>query len=203
MSDNLSPNWPRKSDKAFTLGGSPADPALVAAFVLPTSGAYVVGFKDAADMVVMAAAHDDRNPDVLFFPVAYLYRHCLELTLKDLIRDSAASGAISVPEVSLERLLRQHRLCCLWERVRGAIEAVSPNEKRTTTDAVEQVVLEFDHWDPSGMAFRYPTDKSGKTLLSGDLKCVSLRNLKEKMDGVFNYLDGVSAVIEECDPGAA
>lgn len=203
MSENPSPNWPRKGDKAFTLSGSPADPALVAAFVLPTSGGYAVGFKDAADMVVEAAARDDRNPDVLFFPVAYLYRHCLELTLKDILRISAETGAIVVPELSLKRMLGRHDLRCLWERVREAIEAVWPEGERADVDSVESIILEYDNLDKSGQALRYPADKDGKPHLSTDLKCVSLHNLKKRMDGVFTVLEGVHAGIVAADPGPA
>src|SRR5689334_18233937 len=51
-------------------------------FYPPLPGA----FKLAADMILDAhlAANGSHN-DILLFPVLYLYRHCLELKLKDLL----------------------------------------------------------------------------------------------------------------------
>ena len=45
-----------------------------------------VAFKLAADMILDAhlAAKGSHN-DILLFPVLYLYRHCVELKLKDLL----------------------------------------------------------------------------------------------------------------------
>ena len=201
MADTPSLNWPRQGDRAFALDGSPADPLLVAAFILPSAGAYAVGFKDAADKVVEAAASEDRNPDLLFFPVAYLYRHSLELSLKHIVRMSARSGAISLPESELDELLGGHNLYCLWRQTRAAIEAVWPDGDKSDTDAVEKIILEFHGLDKSGQAFRYPTDKSGRPHLSSAPKCVSLQNLKKAFDTVDRFLDAAYAGIDYCDPG--
>lgn len=201
MSDPDNSNWPRTGDKAFTLNGHPSDPALVAAFVLPSAGGYAVGFKYAADKVIEAAENDDKNPDLLFFPVAYLYRHSLELSLKAIIEMSVMSRAISMPKDVLNELLGAHNLYCLWIRAREAIHAVSPDRDRTDTEAVEKIILEFHQLDKSGQAFRYPTDKFGKPHLATAQKCVSLQNLKKTMEAVDLFLDACCAGIEASDPG--
>lgn len=201
MADAPSFYWPRQGDKAFAVHGSPGDPSLVAAFVLPSTGGYAVGFKDAADKVVEAAASDDRNPDLLFFPVAYLYRHSLELSLKDIVRMSARSGAISPSEGDLDKLLGGHDLLCLWRQTRAAIEAVWPDGEKSDTDAVEKIILEFHGLDKSGQAFRYPTDKSGRPHVGSAPKCVSLQNLKRTFDAMDRFLDAAFTGIDGCDPG--
>lgn len=194
-------NWPQKGDKAFALPGHPADSSLLAAFILPSSGGYAVGFKEAADKIIEAAEHDDKHPDLLFFPVAYLYRHSLELSLKEIVEMSVKSGAIAVPDDVLAELLGGHNLYCLWNRTREAIQAVWPEGDHVDTKAVEKVILEFHRLDKSGQAFRYPTDKSGKPHLATAPQCVSLQNLKKVMDAVDRYLDASYAGIDYCDPG--
>jgi len=173
----------------------------VAAFILPSAGGYAVGFKDAADKVVEAAASDDRNPDLLFFPVTYLYRHSLELSLKDIVRMSARSGAIAVPGSVLTEMLGGHNLYCIWRQTRAAIEAVWPDGPKSHVDTVEKIILEFHGLDKSGQAFRYPTDKSGRPHLDSAPKWVSLQNLKRTFDAVDTFLDACYAGIDACDPG--
>jgi hypothetical protein len=48
---------------------------------------YRVGYRKAADALVLKAVNDETHPTErigFIYPVMFLYRHCIEITLKDL-----------------------------------------------------------------------------------------------------------------------
>ena len=188
--------WPKKGDRAFKPSLSPADNGRLEAFVMPSDGTYVVGFQRAADMIVDAAQSDDLNPDDLFFPVAHLYRHHLELMLKGLVRLGVRVGAFEKCEGCIA--IAHHNLHKVWNKAKQLIQKDSPDDDLR---AVEQVILEFHKLDPSGQAFRYARDKNGAQHLQDAPKCVDLANLKATMNAVSSFLDAAYAGIDNCDPG--
>lgn len=190
-------NWPKKGDRAFLPSISTADQARLEAFVLPSAEAYAAGFQRAADMIVDAAQSDDLNPDDLFFPVAYLYRHHLELMLKELVRLGTRLGAME----TCDDILGKHNLHKLWDRAKHLIKQVWPDSPDGELKAVEQVILELHKHDPSGQAFRYARDKNGAQHLQDAPKFVDLANLKATIDAVSRFLGAAYAGIDNCDPG--
>jgi len=163
-------NWPRTGDRAFH--ASP-DRGRIEAFIMPSDGIYLVGFQRAGDMLVDAAKADDRNPDDLFFAIAFLYRHHLELMLKGLVRLGLRSGAIE----SCDDILNGHNIHKLWNRVARLICEAWPDAPDDDFRAAEQLILEFHKLDPDGQSFRYATDKNGLRHLENAPKRVDLENL--------------------------
>jgi len=190
-------NWPEKGDRVFRSSLSPADQARLDAFVMPSEGMYLVGFQRAADMIVDAAQTDDKNPDDLFFPVAYLYRHHLELMLKELVRLGVRVGSLD----GCEEILGQHNLHKLWNKARELIKDVWPDSPDEDVKAAEKMILEFHKLDSSGQAFRYARQIDGTPCLQGAPPRVDLGNLRKAVDSVSRLLDASYAGIESCDPG--
>lgn len=190
MHDVLSFNWPKKGNRAFSMAVDRASPALLPCFIFATSGVYAVGFKSAADKII-EGIDMDRNPDVYFFPVAYLYRHYLELTLKNIVDIGRKAGAITVPQEQL----RTHNLHELWNLARKLIGGVSSEEDMMAIDAIQSVILEFHQLDERGDAFRYSTDNRGNRHLINAPEWISLATLKNTMDAVANFLEAAEAII--------
>jgi hypothetical protein len=190
-------NWPKKGDAAFKPSVPSAYQARLEAFVMPNDGAYLVGFQRAADMIVNAAKTDDRNPDDLFFPVAYLYRHHLELMLKELVHLGVRLGSLN----GCEDILVDHNLHKLWNKSKQLIKEVWPDSSDDDLKAVEQMILEFHKLDPTGQAFRYARDRNGSSHLQDGPQRVDLGNLKATVDAVSRFLDAAWTGIEYCDPG--
>jgi hypothetical protein len=186
-------NWPKKGDAAFKPSVPSADQARLEAFVMPYDGKYLVGFQRAADMIVDAAKTDDRNPDDLFFPVAYLYRHHLELMMKELVRSGSLDGC--------EDILGKHDLHKLWDKSKQLIKEVWPDSPDDDLEAVEQMILEFHKLDPTGQAFRYARARNGRSHLQDGPQRVDLGNLKATVDAVSRFLDAACAGIDYCDSG--
>jgi hypothetical protein len=190
-------NWPKKDDAALKPYVSSADQARFEAFVMPDEGKYLAGFQRAADMIVEAAKTDNRNPDDLFFPVAYLYRHHLELILKELVRLGVRLGSFN----GCDDILVEHNLHKLWNKSKQLIKEVWPDSPDDDIKAVEKMILGFHKLDPTGQVFRYARDKNGISHLQSAPQCVDLGNLKTTVDAVSRFLDAAYAGIDYCDPG--
>ena len=81
--------WPKTGNRAFAsaAGGREVHiPSIQSClYVFPQ---HASAFKIAAEILIDACESNSRvnHPDELFFPISYLYRHCIELKLKDLLR---------------------------------------------------------------------------------------------------------------------
>jgi hypothetical protein len=208
-------SWPKAGDRPFQGKG---DPNLLAIIRwqgpegqwLFTEENYATAFKVAADLIVDALAVPSipslgpvatggdypSNADHYFFPVAYLYRHCIELQLKALIRAAVSAGVVSDPGQSLYRkddLYGSHHLDELWTKAREALLARWAGAPGEPLDAAETVILDFDELDKCGQEFRYPHRKDGKKHLSSAPPAVNLEHLKEVVDGVHQFLGAANS----------
>ena len=190
-------NWPKRGDRVFRPSVPSAKQAQLEAFVMEWDGIHLIGFKRAADVLVEAAKTDDRNPDDLFFPVAYLYRHHLELKLKELVRLGRDSGSLD----GCDNILGEHNLHKLWNKAKQLIQQVWPDSPDDDLNAVEHMILEFHQCDRTSQAFRYPRDKKGAAHSHAGLQRVDLVSLKTAVDAVSTYLEASCDGIDACDPG--
>lgn len=72
-------------------------------------------YRDAADALVehVEKGRLGMHPEFVLFPVAYLYRHSLELMLKSLVEIISDSGAIQKQD-----LTKNHGLIRLWQIIK-------------------------------------------------------------------------------------
>lgn len=178
--------WPKKGNKAFaTVGNGKAFRLNDSFWKYPQ---HADAFLKAAEMVIAAYEDDRRDMDDLFFPVAYLYRHCLELKLKDLVR--VGIDLRFFQEAKVRELLGGHDLAKLWNQVKKLLDDAWPGADQSPVKGIEAVVNEFHQSDRDGQAFRYPADKSGKRHRHEKLpKAISLTTLRKTMEGVYRMLD--------------
>ena len=175
--------WPRRGDRLFRKGGR----GTLAAFTmasLRSEGLVATGFKNAADGLVEHVGRHGRD-DSLILPILFLYRHYIEMQLKDI--------ALHVHrwDGKGERYVRTHDLSLLV----SVLDHPDLNEAQTSPEdeearrAVRQCVLEFHRMDPRGTEMRYPE--------KAPLEQLDLGHLKSTMEGLANYLDAVSDQIQE------
>lgn len=192
--DELS--WPSTGDEAF---GPGSDKNLLSRTLArfdrfnSSSKDFLIadGFREAADRIIATLEEEKHfhNADMLVFPVAYLYRHSIELMLKQLISEGLSLHLLDDCE-SLQATLRGHNLSALWKHTRKAIEGFWPNSERADLEATEKTILAFDALDRSGQAFRYGKNIKGQPNLVDAPAQVELRELRRVMTGVFNLLGG-------------
>ena len=149
---------------------------------------YASSYKDAGDSLGEKALEGSRPLDLVIFPIVFLYRHYLELRLKEMI--------LSGSELATGRgeIKKEHRLDVLWQEVRKLLTDLWQNDTSTEIAAVENCIAEICRVDRESMGFRYPVDLNGKRLIAG-LEHVDVRNLRDVIRKIANFLDGSSSAL--------
>lgn len=191
--------WPKPGDILFRPDDDPQSDACLN-WALRGWDAYASGYLAAANLLVETVLKTGQRTDTLIYPVAFLYRHYLELRLKEII----VQGRMLLARQSDFKPV--HQLDVLWNSVRLILEKVWPNGPTIDLDAVENVILQFHDLDLNSFAFRYPVDRKDNATLSG-LKYVGPRNLRDVMRRTAGLLEASSSAISTyldemrgCDP---
>lgn len=150
---------------------------------------YARAYKEAAEKLISEVVRSQRGQDTLVYPIVFLYRHYIELRLKEIIQEG-------------RRLLEEpgnfpphHRIHDLWLTAMEIIEKVFENDEgKPDFGFVEHVLAEFSKYDPGSFSFRYPTDKEGNNPLFG-LQYTNVRHLAENVDRLAEILENISAGI--------
>ena len=192
--------WPKKGHRLFKVADD-HEPVLTAWNGLHMSNP-AEAFKEAADSVLRQAETESkdfrlRHPEMIL-PVCYLYRHSIELRLKDIVRAGVKLRFFEQHKV--EECLAGHSLATLWTKAKALICEVWKEEEPSPVKVVESVINEFHQLDRSGQTFRYARDKKGKPHDYGPIAMrVSSQNLRQTMDAVFNFIDGChSGLVDIC-----
>ena len=187
--------WPEPGDNVFSsTPGGRRENLCLGFYPLPEDWErlYVDGFKQAADCVVCArrAAPGPPYGDELLFPVAFLYRHYIELKLKQLLWYGQQLRLVPPGKI------KGHKLTPIWTKARTFLEERWAGADPTPLDAIEEVISEFEHIDPKGLGFRYHIALDDTPLLQQCPDRVSLARLKETMDKVYYFFDCCSDALE-------
>ena len=119
----------------------------------------------------------------------YLYRHSLELELKNLVR--FGSGLLDRNE-KLSNALSQHNLYELWNLVKKICEVAWPNSAPDESiSRIEELLLKLHAIDASGQNLRYSTDKAGNASQSSFPKFVELKNVSVIVGQVISLLNAM------------
>jgi hypothetical protein len=102
------------------------------------------------------------DPNYLVFPFAFVWRHYLELALKDIIIAGCESSGEDVKFLS-----NKHEIMKLWRQARPHIVECGPEDDPVLVN-VESCLKQFEDIDPWAVGFRYPVKK--------DLTTASLKN---------------------------
>lgn len=190
--------WPTKSMRALSSPRAKSgDPAFQRAhpFLFGPHSApfHARAFKEAADLIIEGLGVQRRRIDHLFYPVAYLYRHALEIQLKDMIRLGRDQGFFRSQAVG--KILGKHELFPLWESVRRLLEHEWKGAPSDPLDGIERVVRQFDRADPDGQNLRYELDRDEKPNRYERIpKQVSLKKLRRTMAATFGLLETCQAI---------
>jgi hypothetical protein len=179
--------WPKPGDTLFRSDDDPQSDAWLN-WALTGWDAYASGYLAAANLLLEAVFEKEQRADTLIYPVAFLYRHYLELRLKEII---VQGGELLAHQSDLKPV---HKLDVLWNSVRLILEKVWPNGPKTDLDAVENVIRQFHNLDLTSIAFRYPVDRNNNATLSG-LTQVGPRNLRDVMQRTAGLLEASSSAI--------
>lgn len=131
---------------------------------------YTMGYKEAGDLLLQNALENGRQ-HVLVFPIIFLYRHYIELMLKEIIMNNRAFLGISEDFPSYHNIDRLWEIC--RENFQKVDEAIDPQFTKIEEyqkiveayDALEIDLRKFTQLDPTSESFRYPVDKRGRPIV--------------------------------------
>ncbi len=157
------------------------------------SPAYEYGYKLAAQKLSKGfELLDSRDKDSLIFPIIFLYRQHIELSLKSLIRELD----LMLNHNRQDKILGRHKLLPLWDECEKQYnEYIQQNSislifTSTKTTKERSIINEFDKLDEDSFSFRYSTDKNGTDNLK-NVDFISLNNFQEHINTVNEHIDNV------------
>jgi hypothetical protein len=156
------------------------------------------GFAEAAEAIFAAWKSGPRSNDRILPPLAYNYRHALELSLKQAIRQAAArlrfdgdDDPCLAPE-ALETYFKQkqrHRLDPLAQQLAGMLAKLRLDKLPPDT---MRLLTQLHQLDPTGESFRYDGQ------LRTSARQVDVGRLVELFRAAFYVIhDGVLAVLDQ------
>jgi hypothetical protein len=173
----------RKQDVLFKSVDGPPNNGVSADFL------YSEGYLNAARILSNHVCNHEHRQDILIFPIAFLYRHHVELSLKDLVRVAHYLVAGQKPAGG------SHPLIPLWEELKKLLADLGELPPTADLEGLEAYINQLETVDKQSQAFRYPKSRKGQPHLSG-FGGIDVRNLAEGMERLAGYLNGISARLD-------
>ena len=150
-------------------------------------------------MLVEHVAEHARDQDLLVYPVIFLYRHHIELALKNIIMQAPylIERELTDPEKSH---LKTHRLDFLWADLKPIWAELCKEAGWDALDladvqGIDDYIAQLSAMDADSFAFRYTRSKKGGRSLPSELKRINLRHFAETIERLADYLDGMDAAL--------
>jgi hypothetical protein len=160
----------------------------------------IEGYREAAFKLLSELTQNHNNDwskiDSFIYPALYVYRHYLELILKDTLR----YYRLLKDEISADQtgFVNQHSLLELWKELKHYLENTVGHEvdSALNRNIAEKLLTEFDNKDKGSFAFRYPFNATklftAPATTSLNSFSVDLINLKNTCKKLSNYFEGIN-----------
>lgn len=128
----------------------------------PNRGNPVSAYRHGYFEAVRALLESRRSPDTMLYPIVFLFRHAVELSLKQLAVDLSFYAGIDY------RPPKNHDVAKLWKRVVKLVPDCIidryPSSEWGNVDIadVDAIITELVDFDPGGVSFRYAADEHGR-----------------------------------------
>jgi hypothetical protein len=155
-------------------------------------GLFAKGYISAAERLASDLLQAPRFSDYQSYPVVFLYRHALELSLKHVIYRCAELGALRYVDEIADELYNYHRLPDLMKTAAKSLNLLFPGDilLATLIPKCRETCIELASIDPESFAFRYPMDRRGNYATKPHL-VLNLSSFAEHMSELLEDLDTV------------
>jgi hypothetical protein len=155
-------------------------------------GVFAKGYTLAANRLAASLLGAPRFSDYEAYPVVFLYRHALELSLKHVIYRCVKLAAFRRIDETREQLKNKHDLVDLSGTACKLLLLLFPHDKALNplNTTVAEICKEWSDIDPRSDAYRYPIDRKGG-LSTKKHQVVNLRALATRMSAVLQDLETV------------
>lgn len=117
--------------------------------------------------------------DIAIYPLLYVYRHALELSLKHILN------------LSPDSVKKIHTLPDLWKAARPIAQSFLDEKDNSVLGVIEGAVLNFNTIDPNAEVARFPENKKGEAYLQ-DMGIINIEPIYKQMkelEKAFEYLE--------------
>ncbi len=170
----------KETDRLFALSCQPTLPAQWSLFA--------EGYHEAAEQLYTSWHASGGYPDSVVFPMVFLYRHYVELRIKELIQRAVLLLALPSEWPAV------HGLVKLWDFLRPLLEQIWPTPPSREIINATRLIQELAALDNKSMVFRYPSDKEGVSTTKR-IELLDVNNFFQAMRQLAAFLDGVSMQI--------
>lgn len=186
--DTYSHGYLRPSDSVYAEGdadvviggsGGPLDDPIVK---------YEEGYYQAAEALVEWAA-GRMEAAWTVYPILFVSRHALELSLKKLITEVFDPIPVEVGD--------EHNIRVLWGLLLNRLQEQHAYAVPRNAALITKIMSQLTEIDPKSMSSRYATKKNFKTVSITNVRHLSLRNLQAIMGRLYNELYNILHTIEE------
>ena len=163
-------------------------------------GNYAIEYQEAVNVLL-----DDKTwkRNFTVFPVIFLYRHYIELRLKEIILNNWEYLGIAMPFPGGHDIYKLWNIC--REYMKETDKSVDPGFAQSSEyveqiigayDALEADLNKFAEIDPDSQHFRYPVDAHGNPItVNKELLIEIQRELPELVKRISYNLDGIAVGI--------
>jgi hypothetical protein len=149
---------------------------------------YTEGYRRGAQLLFEHAEKNQHDRNCLIYPIAYLYRHHIELVLKHIIkRAPSLIGRPLTPEE--EQHLKKHSLDLLWQDLKPMFDnirrAAGWDAPAPAIEAIDDCIHRLNLLDPKSTSFRYPRS------LPPDVKEINI----EEIERLAHLLSGLDSAV--------
>jgi len=177
--------YPKRGDKLMP--HSPGEKTLFADWMTGQWHWYPDAYKQAADKLVDQVEGHSWE-DILIFPIVFLYRHFVELKLKELIieLDSLSGTQIGDNE------FKKHNLVPLWQYVKAHLACITNGQwDNDILAGLDDLIQELSQLDPTSFHFRYSHDTEFQPItLPHQISMTDFKEGINKIANGFGYIDG-------------
>jgi hypothetical protein len=166
--------------------------------------AYAEGYLQASRLLADAVLEGRHVPKAFVhdsvFPIAFLYRHYVELRLKELAltaRECLWKRAVGDGDPGLRDQMKElqvpdtHDLWCLWRVFLPLLARLRPDPGNEVSTRVSRRIRALADADPKGESFRYPftSRKQGRAKTLGGIERLDVAGIKTELDALAADLE--------------
>ncbi|MFE0624906.1 hypothetical protein ACFW1J_26155 [Priestia aryabhattai] len=152
---------------------------------------YINAYQESAKFLYNDSIDVREKMNENFFPLCYLYKNALELSLKDII-------LITCPQEGLKTIYKEkHNVLKLWKCIeKDILKHANKSEDDPYFIEIKDAIKKIHEFDANSDRFRYPI---GKKLNYYDAvkKKYNMENYNNFFNKLINFLSGVSAQISD------
>ncbi|HEX7151291.1 MAG TPA: hypothetical protein VF618_07365 [Thermoanaerobaculia bacterium] len=169
-------------------------------------GMMAEAYREAAQAAVNALSEDEVFTHSIStaqgfraYPVIFLYRQALELTLKGIIVAGSELMAYQGSEIDLVTLYHNHNFEKMRADVERVFEAMGWDWNLgiagfTTINDFRRVLAEFDEFDGTSAVCRYPVNTDGSPSMKQE-RCINLFDFAMTIDALLEVLEHTPGTI--------